>query len=77
MKITIETTQHDVFTSEQDAVTLDEVIDQFKRLLVSAGFHPENVDQHFDSTDQWFPEVDHATTSRALETAHEIANQTL
>ncbi len=39
-----------------DGSNLDELTEQFKGLLVSAGFHPSNVDDMFNTEYQWFTE---------------------
>lgn len=56
MKITIEPYAGGVYTATCEAEYVGDVIDQFKRLLVSAGYHPETIDQHFPEEESWFPE---------------------
>lgn len=37
-----------------DGTNLNELVEQFKGLLVNAGFHPSNVDDMFNTDYQWF-----------------------
>ena len=57
MKISI-TTNNKVYSVEDelgfDCTGLDEAVEMFKGLLVSAGFHPCNVDNAFNIDYQWF-----------------------
>ena len=39
-----------------DGTNVTELTEQFKGLLVSAGFHPSNVDDMFNTDCQWFTE---------------------
>ena len=39
-----------------DDANLNDLAEQFKGLLVSAGFHPSNVDDMFNTDYQWFTE---------------------
>ena len=39
-----------------DGSNLNELAEQFKGLLVGAGFHPSNVDDMFNTEYQWFTE---------------------
>ena len=39
-----------------DTLNVEEVAERFKGLLVSAGFHPSNVDAIFNTEYQWFTE---------------------
>ena len=39
-----------------DGTNLDDLVEQFKGLLVNAGFHPSNVDHMFNTEYQWFTE---------------------
>jgi hypothetical protein len=41
-------------------VNIDEVAEQFKGLLVGAGFHPSNVDEMFNTNYQWFTDEQRA-----------------
>ena len=70
MKITIEpSNSHGVYTAETDAESIDRVIEMFRGLLVSCGYHPETVDKNLPSESQWFPEVQDVDNE-------EIASQT-
>lgn len=40
--------------SDEDHLDLNEMGEQFKGLLVNAGFHPSNVDDLFNTDYQWF-----------------------
>ena len=42
--------------TENDDINIQEVVEKLKGLLVSAGFHPNNVDEHFNTECQWFEE---------------------
>ena len=42
--------------TENDDINIQEVVEKLKGLLVSAGFHPNNVDEHFNTEYQWFEE---------------------
>ena len=37
-----------------DCEQVSEVVEQFKGLLVNAGYHPSNVDELFNTEYQWF-----------------------
>tara|TARA_B100002019_G_scaffold106695_1_gene91715 strand:+ start:44972 stop:45277 length:306 start_codon:yes stop_codon:yes gene_type:complete len=39
-----------------DGTNVNELTEQFKGLLVNAGFHPSNVDNMFNTEYQWFTE---------------------
>lgn len=39
-----------------DGTNLEDLVEQFKGLLVNAGFHPSNVDNMFNTEYQWFTE---------------------
>jgi len=39
-----------------DGTNVTELTEQFKGLLVNAGFHPSNVDELFNTEYQWFTE---------------------
>lgn len=39
-----------------DGSNLNDLAEQFKGLLVGAGFHPSNVDEMFNTDYQWFTE---------------------
>ena len=38
----------------EDCEQVSEVVEQFKGLLVNAGYHPSNVDELFNTEYQWF-----------------------
>ena len=40
--------------SDEDHLNLNEIGEQFKGLLVNAGFHPSNVDDLLNTDYQWF-----------------------
>ena len=40
--------------TESDEENIAEVVEKLKGLLVSAGFHPVNVDEYFNTEYQWF-----------------------
>jgi hypothetical protein len=42
--------------SKEDGLNVAEVVERFKGLLVSAGYHPNNVDEYFNTEFTWFPE---------------------
>ena len=56
MKITLEPYSGGVYTAQNDAEHIDEVVKSFKCLLVSCGYHPETVDKYFITEEEWFPE---------------------
>ena len=60
MKITL-TTNNKIYSVEDelgfDCDALEQVIEQFKGLLVSAGFHPTNVDEALNIEHNWFDDV--------------------
>ena len=57
MKITL-TTNNKTYSVEDelgfDCDGLEQVVEQLKGLLVSAGFHPTNVDEAFNIEYKWF-----------------------
>lgn len=59
---------------------INEITTQFKGLLVSAGFHPECVDECFDTEDKWFTQSDESDDedqqSRAREFQEQLYQQT-
>ena len=70
MKMTL--TMHGKVHSIEDEVPFDhqdinEVAEAFKGLLVSAGFHPSNVDQVINVDAQWFPEEDDAVNDEGIQ----------
>ena len=67
MKMTL--TMHGKVHSIEDEIPFDhhdinEVAEAFKGLLVSAGFHPNNVDQVINVDAQWFPDEDPEGSTR-------------
>ena len=64
MKITLEPYSGGVYTAQNDAEHIEEVIDMFKGLLVNMGYHPETVDEYFLTEQNWFnkQEDDNRTT---------------
>ena len=53
MKITIQT-EFGTVTTDRDVCQIEDVVEMFKGLLVSAGYHPHAVDQHVITDDTWF-----------------------
>ena len=58
MKITIEPYAGGTYSSSNDAEDISEVVQLFKGLLVSAGFHPNTVDEYIRTEQDWYPEED-------------------
>ena len=58
MKITLEPYSGGEFTATNDAEHILEVVQLFKGLLVSAGYHPNTVDEYFNTDETWFMESD-------------------
>jgi len=57
LSLTIHNKTFSVESEEQfDGSNINELAEQFKGLLVSAGFHPSNVDDMFNTDYQWFTE---------------------
>lgn len=55
MKISIELSgQTYSYQSDHEGVTIDEIVTNFKGLLVAAGFHPQSVEQAISSEHYWF-----------------------
>jgi len=55
LSITLNSKTYSVESEEQfDGSNLNELAEQFKGLLVGAGFHPSNVDDMFNTEYQWF-----------------------
>lgn len=55
LSLTIHNKTFSVESEEQfDGSNINELAEQFKGLLVSAGFHPSNVDDMFNTEYQWF-----------------------
>ena len=57
MKLSL-TIHHKTYSveSDEDHLNLNEIGEQFKGLLVNAGFHPSNVDDLLNTDYQWFTE---------------------
>ena len=47
-----------------DGQEVSELVEQFKGLLVNAGYHPESVDQYFNTEYQWFDNEDSTLEKR-------------
>lgn len=55
LSLTIHNKTFSVESEEEfDGTNIDQLAEQFKGLLVSAGFHPSNVDQMLNTDYQWF-----------------------
>ena len=55
LSITLNNKTYSVESEEEfDGSNLNELAEQFKGLLVGAGFHPSNVDDMFNTEYQWF-----------------------
>ena len=55
LSITLNNKTYSVESDEQfDGTQVSELVEQFKGLLVNAGYHPESVDQYFNTEYQWF-----------------------
>jgi len=63
MKITIEPYSGGVFTAQNDAEHIGEVITLFKGLLVNAGYHPNTVDEYLSVEEEWFPDKNESETN--------------
>ena len=64
MKITLEPYSGGQYVAHNDAEHILEVIELFKGLLVSCGYHPETVDQHLSTEgQQWFDLDDQNNTT--------------
>lgn len=58
MRITLQPYSGGEFTAQDDAEHIDRVIDMFKGLLVQTGYHPNTVDDSFNTEQRWFPDED-------------------
>lgn len=57
LSLTIHSKTYSVESDEAfDGTNLSDLVEQFKGLAVSAGFHPSNVDDMFNTDYQWFTE---------------------
>jgi Tat protein secretion system quality control protein TatD with DNase activity len=55
LSLTLHGKTYSVESDEQfDGTQVSELVEQFKGLLVNAGYHPESVDQYFNTEYQWF-----------------------
>ena len=55
LSLTLHGKTYSVESDDQfDGQEVSELVEQFKGLLVNAGYHPESVDQHFNTEYQWF-----------------------
>ena len=55
LSLTMHGKTYSVESEEQfDGEQVSEVVEQFKGLLVNAGYHPHNVDELFNTEYQWF-----------------------
>jgi Tat protein secretion system quality control protein TatD with DNase activity len=61
LSLTLHNKTHSIESDESfDGSNVYDLAEQFKGLLVSAGFHPSNVDSIFDLDYQWFTEEERA-----------------
>ena len=82
-------TKNKIYSTEEDTPfgdgSINDAIEMFKGLLVSAGYHPTNVDEYLISDHQWFTDEERADNmqghlkeedlslhSRAFETSKEV-----
>ena len=57
---------YSVESDEQfDGTQVSELVEEFKGLLVNAGYHPNNVDELFNTEYQWFNNEESALEKRA------------
>ena len=63
MKITLEPYSGGVYTAQNDAEHIEEIVTMFRGLLVNAGYHPSTVDEYFPIEDEWFPNKDGSETN--------------
>tara|TARA_B100002019_G_C21195395_1_gene561119 strand:- start:132 stop:323 length:192 start_codon:yes stop_codon:yes gene_type:complete len=55
LSLTLHGKTYSVESEDQfDGQEVSELVEQFKGLLVNAGYHPESVDQYFNTEYQWF-----------------------
>lgn len=55
ISLTLHGNTHSVESADQfDGQDVYELVNQFRGLMVSAGFHPESVDRLFNIEEQWF-----------------------
>ena len=61
LSLTIHNKTYSIESDEgYDGSNLNDLVEQFKGLLVGAGFHPSNVDDMFNLDYQWFTEEENA-----------------
>jgi len=59
LSLTLHGKTYSVESDEQfDGTQVSELVEQFKGLLVNAGYHPHNVDELFNTEYQWFNNED-------------------
>ena len=59
LSLTLHGKTYSVESDDQfDGQEVSELVEQFKGLLVNAGYHPESVDQYFNTEYQWFDNED-------------------
>ena len=57
LSLTLHGKTYSVESDEQfDGTQVSELVEQFKGLLVNAGYHPHSVDELFNTEYQWFDE---------------------
>jgi Tat protein secretion system quality control protein TatD with DNase activity len=72
LSLTLHDKTYSVESNEQfDGSNVNELAEQFKGLLVSAGFHPSNVDQIFNIEYQWFTDEERADLLQGHYNSHE------
>ena len=73
LSLTLHDKTYSVESDEQfDGSNVNELAEQFKGLLVSAGFHPSNVDQIFNIEYQWFTDEEQADLLQGHYNSHEL-----
>ena len=75
LTLTLHNKTYSVESEDQfDGQSLNELAEQFKGLLVNAGFHPSNVDDLMNTDYNWF----HNTTNgEDREQMYEVSSQTI
>lgn len=54
MKITLEPCSGGIYTAQNDAEHIEEIVNMLKGLMVQMGYHPKTVDEYFITEDTWF-----------------------
>jgi len=73
LSLTLHDKTYSVESDEQfDGSNVNELAEQFKGLLVSAGFHPSNVDDIFNIEYQWFTDEERADLLQGHYNSHEL-----